>query len=215
MIRKLLVTATAALMPVALVVATYPGAAVASGPPRAVGTANCPIYSGKGTLNPGLTPAGSPGGVKIAFKATLTSPTGAACANSSITKPAGVTIIGGTVTGSGYYNGPSGASTGNSCSEFDGPDVLGQITITIKWLTTGGPIANTKIVYSGNSGTVNGSPTDTITLDTPPAASATKTGSFHAPATVHKVQLQTDIPGPACGPGPYSRFNILGGSVLV
>jgi len=41
-----------------------------------------------------------------------------------------------------------------------------------------------------------------------------KKGSFSSTATPHLVQLNTDIPGPACG-GAVSTFNITGGRVTV
>jgi hypothetical protein len=201
------------LVPMGLLVITDSGTAVAGGPPKAVGIANCHISSGNGTLTPGLTPLGTKGYVKIAFTASLTFPAGP-CANSNVTSPPGVTILGGTVTGSGIYSPPAGGNA-SACPNFDGPDILRHLTVTINWLTSGPPIAKTKIVYKGNAGTVSGAPTDTITLDTPPAATATKTGSFAAPPTLHTVQLVTNIPGPGCGPGPYSTFTISAGVVTV
>jgi hypothetical protein len=124
-----------------------------------------------------------------------------------------VTIIGGTVTGSGYYKSvPGGAS---SCAKFDGVDVVGKIKVTIAWLTNPpGAIANTIIVYTNNPATVSGAPVDTITLQAPPGT-ATETGSFSSPSAGNTTALKTDLPGPACGAGPYSTFNVLGGTVLV
>ncbi len=213
MLRRLFAITAAMLIPMGLLVIADSGPAVAGGPPKAVGIANCHISSGSGTLKPGLTPLGTKGYEKITFSASLTFPAGP-CANSNVTSPAGVTILGGTVTGSGIYGPPPGGKA-SACPNFDGPDVLRHLTVTISWLTSGPPIAKTKIVYKGNAGTVSGAPTDTITLDTPPAATAVKTGSFAAPPTLHTVQLVTNIPGPGCGPGPYSIFSISGGVVTV
>ncbi|HLI74926.1 MAG TPA: hypothetical protein VKU86_13690 [Acidimicrobiales bacterium] len=41
-----------------------------------------------------------------------------------------------------------------------------------------------------------------------------KKGSFASTASSHLVQLNTDIPGPACG-GAVSTFTITGGRVTV
>ena len=211
--RKLLTMTAALLVPMGLLVIADSGPAVAGGPPKAVGIANCNISSGSGTLTPGLTPLGAKGYVKIAFSASLTFPA-APCVNSNVTFPPGVTILGGTVTGSGIYAPPAGGNA-SACPNFDGPDILRHLTVSINWMTSGPPIAKTKIVYKGNAGTVSGVPTDTITLDTPPAATATKTGSFAAPPTLHTVQSVTNIPGPVCSPVPYSNCNISGGFVTV
>jgi len=213
MFRKLVVTTAALLVPMGLVVIAGADPAVAYGPAKATGIANCHISSGTGTLSPGLTPSGSKGALKIAFTASLTFPAGP-CPNASVNSPPGVTILGGTVTGIGVYKAPAGGNA-DTCANFDGPDILRHLSVTVAWTTSGPPIAKTKIVFKGNPGTVSGAPTDTITLDTPPALTATKAGSFVTPSTLHTVQLITDIPGPGCGAGPYSTFNILGGVVTV
>jgi len=190
------------------------GVAVAKGPPKAKGIANCPIFSGTGTLNPGLTPAGQPGGVKINFTASLGT-AAAGCPNANIAKPKGVTLLGGTVTGSGFYNALPAPASASSCADFDGTDVVGQIAVTIAWLTSPpGAIANTTIIYKNNPATVSGLLTDTITLTAPPGT-ATKTGSFAAPSSLNTTEIKTDLPAPPCGPGPFSSFNIVGGNVLV
>jgi len=209
MLRRILLTTAALLTPAALMVVTAPEAAWAL--PNAHGIANCHIVSGHGTVNPGLTPAGSPGGVKINVTASQTSTAG--CPNSNVTSPAGDRILGGTVTGSGFYNAHS-PGNGSSCVNFAGPGVVGKITVTIKWHMSGPPVANTKIVYQHNPNTVTAAPNDTITLKAPPGTAA-KTGSFAAPASNNTVQLTTTLPGPGCGPGPWSAFKITGGNVLV
>ena len=210
---RFVVAAVSMLTAMGVLTVAGSGIAVAKKLPKAVGIANCPIYSGSGTVSPGLTPAGNPGGVKINFTASLTSATGAPCGNSSVTSPAGVRIDGGAVTGSGYYQ--SLASGASSCANFDGVDVVGKIKVTIAWLTTPpGAIANTTIVYTNNPATVSGAPLDTITLKAPPGT-ATETGSFSSPSAGNTTALKTNLPGPACGAGPYSTFTILGGNVLV
>lgn len=209
--RAMLYAGAAGLSLVALVGAsTSPAGAVT--PPKATGSALCGISAGAGTLSPGLTPTGSPGGVKINFSAKFSTGN---CA-SNVVAPAGVTVIGGSVKGSGYYNAPPAGGNGSSCSNFDGPDVVGKIVVKVKWLTTGGPIAATKIVYTANTGTVSGTPTDTITLKAP-TGTAVKHGSFSVPpaAPPNTTQLTTNIPGPVCGPGPFAHFTITGGVVDV
>jgi hypothetical protein len=214
MLRKLAIMAVAVVIPLGSFLALDSSVALAA-PPNATGIANCPIYSGKGTLSPGLTPAGAAGGVKINFSATLTSPAGGPCGNSSVTTPAGVKIVGGKVTGSGSYQALASPASASSCSDFDGTDVVGTITVTIKWKTTPpAAIAKTTITYTNNPATVSGSPTDTITLLAPPG-SATKAGSFTAPASNNTTTLKTNLPAPPCGPGPFSHFKITGGNVLV
>jgi hypothetical protein len=208
MMRRLLMTATAVIIPIGLLIAVDQGTAGAKMAVKATGIANCRISSGTGTLSPGLTPAGHAGGVKISFKAVLAQP----CPNSSVTKPAGVTVTGGTVSGTGFYKAMAGGAS--SCANFDGPDVVGKITVTVAWATAGPPIADTRIVYKNNPATASGSPTDTITLLAPPGT-ATKSGSFTAPASNDTTQITTDLPAPPCGPGPFSTFTITGGSVLV
>jgi hypothetical protein len=159
-----------------------------------------------------LTPAGSPGGVKITFAAKFSTGN----CNSNVVTPPGVTVTGGSLTGAGFSNGPASGGPASSCAAFDGADVVGKIVVKIKWVTTGGPIAATKIIYKSNPGTVAGSPTDTITLKAPPGT-AVKHGSFSTPPATppNTTQLTTTIPAPPCGPGPFSTFVINGGSVSV
>ncbi len=209
MFRKLVVTTVALLVPIGSVVLASAGPSSAVGPPKAQGIANCLISSGTGTLSPPLTPAGQKGAEHVTFRATLQQP----CPNSNITSPAGTTITGGTLQGVGVYTGPAGSSA-SSCADFDGPDILRHFSVIVAWSTSGSPIAKTKLVYKGNPGSVSGAPVDTINLDMPPAASVVKKGSFSSTPTPHLVQLDTDIPGPACG-GAVSTFNITGGRVTV
>jgi hypothetical protein len=212
MFRKVLSILVVTVVPATLLFVFGASPAGALGP-NATGVANCRIFGGHGTLSPGLTPGGSPGGVKITFTATLTNPTGALCPNANVTSPAGVKIVGGTVTGSGFYNAPPGMN-GSSCANFHGPDKVGTITVRVHWMTIGGPIADTVIVYSANPSTVSGAPLDTIKLVAPPGT-ATKSGSFASPPSLHSTELVTNLPAPPCGPGPYATFHISGGFVLV
>jgi hypothetical protein len=209
--------AFATITSVGMVVAVTSGA-YAKAPGKAQGTAHCHIFSGSGTLTPGLTPSGASGGVKIHFTASLRNPTGAPCADSSVTSPKGVTITGGSVTASGTYSAVPVTGHGSSCANFDGADVVTKITVTIKWTTHGPAIADTKIVYTHNPSTVSGTSTDTVTLAAPPVpGSAVKHGSFAGSSPPNTTQIATNLPspGPPCKAGPYSTFTITGGSVSV
>ena len=123
-------TAIAVILSMCVLVAAGAGVATAKGLPKAKGIVNCAIFSGTGTLDPGLTPTGAAGGVKINFTASVGTPA-AACPNADITKPKGVTLLGGTVTGSGYYKALPAPASASSCADFDGTDVVGEITVTI------------------------------------------------------------------------------------
>jgi len=185
--------------------------ATASPNVNAHGTVLCGISTGGGFVNPGLSVIGSPGGVKINFHAKFSTGN----CNSNVSTPVGVVVIGGHLTGTGYYNGPVAGGNGSSCANFDGPDVVGEITVVIHWTTTGGAIAPTTVKYKLNTFTVAGSPTDTITLKAP-TGTAHKTGSFFTPPTVgpNTTQLVTNLPAPAsCTAAPFSTFTISGGVV--
>ena len=59
------------------------------------------------------------------------------------------------------------AGGASSCANFDGPYVVGKITVTVTWTTTGPPIATTPIVYKNNPATASGSP-PTPSICSPP-----------------------------------------------
>ncbi len=187
---------------------------VAVAVPLATGTATCPVTSGSGTLNPGVSAAGHVGGLKITFQGVLGHPGSTLTCGGTVVTPAGVHVLGGKFTGSGYYNPPTPSAHGSSCVKFDGPDKVGSIKVTIVWITTGGPIANTVITYTNNvastTGPVNGY--DTLTLKAP---TATKAGSFTA-GTPRTTKLVTTIPAPGLHcVGTTSAFKITGGGVSV
>ena len=161
-IRRISVTVLAAAGFFAVPALTA-GPAAASPPVHAFGRVTCFVQTGSGTVSPGLSPAGSAGGVKINFKGKFVSKQ----CQSSVTKPKGDQVVGGTFSGTGYFNSPPAGGPGSSCSNFDGSDVVGRITVTVNWTTTGAPIAPTAIAYAGNPGTVSGSPTDTIRTQRP------------------------------------------------
>jgi hypothetical protein len=188
-----------------------PGVAWAA--PVATGTAICPVQSGSGTLSPGLTDAGGPGGVKINFTAKLGPTPLAGCSGSAMIPGALVTITGGTLTGSGFFNGPAGSTTGNSCVNFDGPDVLGMITAKVVW-SASIPIAPSKVIYKHGSPAVGGAPTDTVSLPAPGTITI-KHGSFHTPVLPEDINLTTDIPSTCPGEVPpgITTFTITGGKV--
>jgi hypothetical protein len=207
MIRRMASVGALVAMSSLVGVLSSPNIATAA-PPPATGTAICKIASGSGTLSPGLTASGSPGGVKIQFTATMV--VGGSCGG-TVTSPSGVTVVGGTLKGHGYYNPVPSTANGSSCANFAGSDIVGKIVVKVNWAVTGPAIAPTKVVYKNNTGTVVGSGTDTITLNAP-TGTAVKSGSFTTPASPHQLVLLTSIPGPTCGSGSYSTFSILPGS---
>ncbi len=181
--------------------------------PNATGTAICPVSSGAGTVSPGLSIPGSPGGVKINFAAKLGTSTGAPCGGTVIT-PAGVHVFGGSLVGTGYYNAPSAIAHGSSCANFHSADTVGNIKVTINWTTTGGPIAPTVITYTNNVGTVSGpvNTYDTIKLIAPTAVKAMSFAGGLARTT--KIITTLPAPGLHCV-GTTTSFHITGGGVSV
>jgi hypothetical protein len=211
MLRKVILSAgaTALCAGLLVVVSAVPASAM---PPAAAGTVFCGVsIGGSGTVHPGLTTAGSAGGVKIAFSAKLSTGN----CNSQVTSPSGVVVTGGFLTGSGYYS----TNLGSSCANFDGPDTVGKITVVIHWTTTGGPIANTKVTYKLNLGTTSGFPTDTIDLVAPSGtAHKSAASSFFTLPTVgpNETRLVTNLPAPGssgCTAVPFVHFQITGGDV--
>jgi len=143
---------------VLLVLSTGVGVASAKGKVKAQGTVTCGGLHGTGALNPGLSVTGSPGGMKINYKATF-----AGNCNSNVTTPPGDVVTGGSVKGSGFYDPPPLGGNASACVNFLGGDVVGTIKETIQWTTTGPPIAPTHITYQMQTGTVTAPPA-TITL---------------------------------------------------
>ena len=186
--------------------------------PNARGTATCKIVTGSGTVSPGLSIAGGLSGMKINFTASFSSPVALFC-NSAVTFPAGVKVLGGSLTGSGYYLPVAPQTRASSCANFHGTDMVGSITVTITWLTSGGPIANTVVTYTGLRNTVTGTPTDTITLRHPPApGAAAKAGSFSIPpaGAPNLTRLVTTLHAPAsCTAVAQTAFRITAGVVAM
>ena len=203
------ITALAAA-PVLALLLVPAGAASAGANAPGTGQVSCPVAGGgTGTVFPGLSVAGSPGGLKINFQGSFSAGN---CA-SAVTQPPGDQVTGGTFSGGGYYTG----AMASSCANFHGADVVGRIAVTINWITTGAPIAPTTIVYQNNPGTVSG--TTIITLTAAPPGTAMKTGSFSAPGTPRFTQLKTNLPspGPTCPAAPSMSmpFTITGGQIKV
>lgn len=209
MLKRFVVAFGILVVPMSSIVLDSAGPAFAT-PPPAVGSASCSSVLGSGTVHPGLTTAGSIGGVKITFKGKLGGCT------SSITAPSGTTVVGGKISGSGYYDAPTTTSNGSSCANFDGPDVVGVIKIKITWTVVGPAIAKTKITYTAVPATVTGptNGTDTIDLYGPPFGALT--GSFF-PFATPLVGLTTNLPAPGtrCSTTPFVNFKIVGGAVGV
>lgn len=215
MIRRTLVfAAVLTTMLGGLFLATQEAAVAA---PIATGTASCPVTSGSGTVSPGLSVAGSPGSVKITYKATIGHPGSTILCGGAVTSPTGVSVIGGTVTGSGYYNPPSASAHGSACVKFDGPDKVGVIKEVIKWITIGGPIANTTVTYTGDVGSTTGPVNgfDTLTLKAPYGVKAAGS-SFLVPAAPITSKFVTTLPAPGTHcVGTTTAFKITGGGVAM
>jgi hypothetical protein len=213
MIRKmLLLGAVLTTIMGGLFVATQEAAVAA---PIATGTAICPVTSGSGTVHPGISATGSIGGVKINYKAVLGNPAVGTACSGAVATPAGVKVIGGTLTGSGYYNPPSG--NGSSCANFRGPDKVGVIKETIKWITIGGPIANTTVTYTGDTASTTGplNGFDTLTLKAPFGVKAAGS-SFLVPAAPITSKFVTTLPAPGVHcVGTTVNFKITGGGVAM
>ncbi len=215
MIRRTLVfAAVLTTMLGGLFVATQEAAVAA---PIATGTATCPVTAGSGAVSPGLSAVGHLYGVKINFTAVLGHPGSTLLCGGAVATPAGVHVIGGTATGTGYYNAPSAIAHGSSCANFDGPDKVGVIKETIVWATIGGPIANTNVTYAGDvastTGPVNGF--DTLTLKAPYGVKAAGS-SFLAPALPITSKFVTTLPAPGTHcVGTTTAFKITGGAVAM
>jgi hypothetical protein len=202
--RKSILVGASIVVPAGVFLALTPG--IASANPVATGSASCTSVIGSGTVSPGISLAGSPGGVNITFTAKLD-----ACANSSVTSPAADVITSGLATGSGNFT--TTATNGSKCAKFDSiATSVGVIKVKIHWNATTA-IANTKIKYTGNPAPITG-PTngfDTITFSAP----ATATGSFSA-GPPDTVKLVTNLPAPGTHcVGTTTNFKITSGSVAV
>ena len=134
MIRKVVCIGALVAASTNLVVVLSSAGVAGAVPPPATGTAICKIASGSGTLSPGLTAAGTPGGVKIQFVATMV--VGGSCGG-AVTSPSGVTVNGGTVKGHGFYNPVPSTANGSSCANFAGSDIVGKIVVKVNWSVTG------------------------------------------------------------------------------
>lgn len=207
--RKSLFIAAAILLPAGALVGVTPGLAGAT-PPAAVGSVTCLIAGGSGSVHPGISPAGSIGGVKISFSGELTTCT------SSVTFPTGVAVTGGSFKGSGDFEAPTSTSNGSSCANFDGSDPVGKIKVKITWTTVGPAIARTTVTYTSEPGPIavtgptNGS--DTIRLENP--YGVLSAGSSFSPPQPDTVLFGTNLPAPGTGcVGTHTTFTIPGGGV--
>ena len=201
MLRKAL-GATAGVVLLASMLSVTTGTGVSwAGNPKAVGTVGCKV-TGTGGFFPHLTLGGSPGGVKFHFKATSKD-----CSSNATVGGVAVNITGVTMTGSGFWNLPSGGS-GSSCASLPS-DLLGVVNVKYVW-TSVPPIATTKVTTSGGVPWVIGGPVFHFTLPSG-AVITSSTGSF-SPVVSQVINLTTNIASVcAAGWGPYPTFAITGG----
>jgi hypothetical protein len=217
MLRRLVLVGIATVGSIGLVVASgvTAEAAPAPGPPAAVGKVTCKLGFGNGTVSPGLSILGSPGGMKINYTASTL--VGTVACTSSVTSPPGVKVLGATLSGSGYYLPVSPQTKASSCANFHGTDKVGAINETINWITAGPAIAPSTVKYTGQINTVTGAVADTITLKHEPLPTmVVKGGSFVLPAmpiplAVTVMATTLHAPGPPCTAVPQTAFKITSG----
>jgi hypothetical protein len=188
--------------------------------PHATGTITCNMTStstsglgvGAGQVTHGLS-SGGPffPSVIVKFKATF-----ACTPNPAVVTPTGDLVTGGTLKGAAKYNAVNSASPANSCTDFNGVDLLSAAAVKIKWTTSGSPIADTVIKYTNiGPGTVSGG---VITLAGNPPGTVAKAGSFSAPNPPNTVQLATNLPPVTACPAAtaaHLAFTIGSGTITV
>jgi len=118
-----------------------------------------------------------------------------------------VNITGVTMTGSGFWNLPSGGP-GSSCASLTA-DLLGTLTVHYAWVSTPA-IAATKVVTTGGVPWVPSGPVFDFVLPSGAVIGASA-GSF-SPVASQVMMLTTNIASVcAAGWGPYPTFTITGG----
>ena len=104
---------------------------------------DCSHFVGTGTLSPKLTAVGT-SGIKITFTGTAT---GCVGLNKRNNLGPAVTIVKGTVKGSGYFTGALAAK----CANFEGAaplDKVGRITMSVVWTVVGPAVQPSAVTYN-------------------------------------------------------------------
>ena len=183
--------------------------------PAATGTIGCKIL-GSGRFSPPLTIPGSSKTVKVNFNAKSASCGGNVKAPNSAGLVGPVTVSSVAITGSGYIK-KVGPGFANKCSNFQGSDTIGVITVTYNW-TSVPAIAPTVVTFTGGTASIvtpiiPTSPFDKIRLPAPAGTVKVTTGSF-APAVAPRVVLDTNIKKTCSAGWAYPAFTIKPGSYI-
>lgn len=209
------------LLSVVAVVAAYGATfgigvpSASAGPVAATGVISCSmtgVTTLVGKVVRGLSVVGNHPVVQVKFAATFS------CSPApSVATPAGMTITGGTIKGVGLYKAPSTSAFANSCTQFNGPDLLAHAKVNIHWNHSPAtpPLQVTKIAYTGlGAGTVGGG----VITWMGGATQVLKAGSFATPNPPNTVQLITNLPPISSCPVPNSpstSFVISGGTITL
>jgi hypothetical protein len=212
--RRVIAALSAALLASGFTVFTFVTPAYASVPATGVITCNMVTSTASaGTVTRGLSSTGTATQVKVKFAITFTCATPQAVAS-----PAGVVVTGGTLKGALKYTAASSTQPANTCTDFNGVDLLSLGGVVIKWTQTPSTphIAPTAIKYDNvGAGTVSGG---VITLSGTPPQAIKGPGSFGTPTLPNTVQLVTNLPPlsscPVATP-PHTPFVITGGTINV
>ncbi|MGB7053671.1 MAG: hypothetical protein WBG41_19070 [Acidimicrobiales bacterium] len=212
--RRITAAISAALIASGFTVVLFVTPAYAGVPATGVITCNMVTSSTSvGTVTRGLSSTGTAASVKVKFTASFT------CATpQAVTSPSGVVVTGGTLKGTVKYVAASTAQPANTCTDFNGIDLLSLGGVVIKWTQT--PvrphISPTAIKYVNvGAGTVSGG---VITLAGTPSQAIKGPGSFGTPNPPNTVQLVTNLPPVSSCPvptPPHTPFVITGGTITV
>ncbi len=212
--RRVLAAMSAALVVSGLTLVSFATPAYASVPATGVITCNMVTSTTSvGKVTPGLSSTGTATLITVKFKATFT------CApTQAVTFPVGHVVTGGTLKGALEYVEASASQPANTCTDFNGVDLLRLGGVVIKWTQTPNTphISPTAIKYVNvGAGTVSGG---VITLTGIPPQAIKGPGSFGTPILPNTVKLVTNLPPvsscPVAAP-PHTPFVIAGGTANV
>ncbi|HXQ61106.1 MAG TPA: hypothetical protein VN796_02160 [Acidimicrobiales bacterium] len=178
---------------------------VAAAAPALSGNVTCSSFVGTGTFGPKLTLVGSPGGVKITYKGTLS-----ACTGGSINFGGAIhTVTGGRVKASGYFTGV----TGSKCANFQGAipaDSVGKIKMKVTW-TLSPPLAvvPSKVTYGlgGPYKAPVAGVTMSLEMGAVPVTPTVVAGSY-AGSIVQDTVMGITVPLAGCPVGPPFVFPV-------
>ena len=213
--RRVMAALSAALIASGFTVVLIATPAYAGVPATGVITCNMVTSSTSsfGTVTRGLSSTGTAASVKVKFAATFTCSTPQA-----VTSPSGVVVTGGTLKGTAKYVAASTSQPANTCTDFNGIDLLSLGGVVIKWTQSPSAphITPTAIKYVNvGAGTVSGG---VITLAGTPTQAIKGPGSFGTPNPPNTVQLVTNLPPVSSCPvatPPHTPFVITGGTINV